>query len=125
MDRFLSAVIVGLGNGAVYALLAIGFVVIYKSTLVINFAQPALMVVGALTVSILAVGSGWPFWLALLAAVALTTVLGLVSERAALRPMVGKPVFAAAIVTLGLDVIIRNVANRIIALKAEDREHAN
>jgi branched-chain amino acid transport system permease protein len=114
VERFLQALIVGLGNGSVYALLAIGFVVIYKSTLVINFAQPALMIAGGLTVSLLAVTAGWNFYLAVVAAVLITAIVGLILERAALRPMVGKPVFAAAIVTLGLDVILRNVENKVI-----------
>lgn len=114
MDRFLQTLVVGLGNGSIYALLAVGFVVIYKSTLVINFAQPALMIAGALATSILAVSLGWPFWLAVVVAVVLTAGVGMLSERLALRPMVGKPAFVAAIVTLGVDIILRNIENRII-----------
>ena len=114
MERLLQALAVGLGNGSIYALLAIGFVVIYKSTLVINFAQPALMIAGGLLVSILAVSLGWNFYLAVLVAVIATAILGLIVERLALRPLVGKPVFVAAIVTLGVDIVIRNIEGRII-----------
>jgi branched-chain amino acid transport system permease protein len=114
VERFLQALFLGLGNGSIYALLAIGFVVVYKSTLVINFAQPALMIAGGLAVSILSVSLGWNFYLAVVVAVLLTAGIGLVAERVAMRPMVGKPVFAAAIVTLGIDIILRNVENRII-----------
>lgn len=112
--RFIQMLSDGLGNGAIYALLAVGFVVIYKSTQVISFAQPALMVVGALGVSYLSVSVGWPFWLALLAGMVFAAVVGLGVERTALRPLVGRPVFIAAIVTLGVDIVLRNIANRFI-----------
>lgn len=112
--RFIQMLSDGLGNGAVYALLAVGFVVIYKSTQVISFAQPALMVVGAVGVSYLSVAFGWPFWIAVLAGMAFAAVVGLGVERTALRPLVGRPVFIAAIVTLGVDIVLRNIANRFI-----------
>lgn len=114
MERLVQAVAVGLGNGSIYALLAIGFVVIYKSTLVINFAQPALMIAGGLLVSILVVGMGWSFYVAVVLAIVFTAVLALIIERLALRPLVGKPVFVAAIVTLGVDIVIRNIEGRVI-----------
>lgn len=112
--RFIQMLSDGLGNGAIYALLAVGFVVIYKSTQVISFAQPALMVVGAVAVSYFSVEIGVPFVLAVLAGMAFAAIVGLGTERVALRPLVGRPPFIAAIVTLGADVVIRNVANRFI-----------
>lgn len=112
--RFVQMFSDGLGNGSVYALLAVGFVVIYKSTGVISFAQPALMVAGALAVSILGRSYGLPYVAAVGLAMLFTAILGLLVERVALRPMVGRPPFVAAIVTLGVDVVIRNIANRII-----------
>ena len=112
--RFIQMLSDGLGNGAVYALLAVGFVVIYKSTQVISFAQPALMVVGALAVSWFTVSMSWPFAIAVIAGMAFAAVVGLGTERVALRPLVGRPPFIAAIVTLGVDVVIRNIANRFI-----------
>lgn len=117
MTRFGQAVVEGLGNGSVYALLALGFVIIYKATKVISFAQPALMVVGGLWVSFLAVELGWPFWVALAVAAVATAVIGLLLERLALRPLVGEPVFIVAIVTLALDVILRTLANRYIGTR--------
>jgi branched-chain amino acid transport system permease protein len=114
--RFLQSVVIGLGWGSIYALLAVGFVVIYKSTLVISFAQPALMVSGGVMVSYLVLGYGLPFWLAVIVAVALTALLALAIERSALRPMVGKPVFVVAIITLGIDIVVRVVANRFIGV---------
>ena len=112
--RFIQMLSDGLGNGAVYALLAVGFVVIYKSTQVISFAQPALMVVGAVAVSYFSTTIGIPFWLAVIAGMAFAAIVGLGVERSALRPLVGRPPFIAAIVTLGVDIILRNVANRFI-----------
>ncbi len=112
MTEFLQSLVRGLGTGSTYALLAIGFVIIYKSTRVISFAQPALMVTGAVLVSYLVEAVG--FYAAVLVAIAFTTVLALGVERAAIRPMVGRPVFAVAIITLGVDVIIRVVVNAFI-----------
>ncbi|GAB3673200.1 branched-chain amino acid ABC transporter permease [Actinocorallia lasiicapitis] len=104
----------GLGNGSVYALLALGFVIIYKSTRVISFAQPAFMLAGAVTVTYLADDLG--FWAASLVAIVGVSLLGLGVERVAIRPMVGRPVFVVAIITLGLDVLIRVVAGGFIGL---------
>lgn len=112
--RFIQMLSDGLGNGAIYALLAVGFVVIYKSTQVISFAQPALMVVGAVGVSYFSTSIGIPFWLAVIAGMAFAAIVGLGVERSALRPLVGRPPFIAAIVTLGVDIVLRNIANRFI-----------
>ena len=118
MNDLIENIVRGLGSGSIYALLAIGFVIIYKSTLVISFAQPALMVSGAVMVSYLTGNFGVPFWIALPLAMALTAGLGLVIERTALRPMVGKPVFVVAIITIGVDIAIRVFANKFIGLGA-------
>ncbi len=118
MNDFLEAVARGIGTGSIYALLAIGFVIIYKSTLVISFAQPALMVSGAVMVTYLTGNFEVPFWAAVPIAMVLTAALGLAIERSALRPMVGKPVFVVAIITIGVDIAIRVVVNRFIGLGA-------
>ncbi|GAA0432261.1 branched-chain amino acid ABC transporter permease [Acrocarpospora corrugata] len=102
----------GLGNGSVYALLALGFVIIYKATRVISFAQPAFMIAGAVAVSYLAELTG--FYLAVLCAALLVAGIALVIERIAIRPMVGRPVFVIAIISLGIDVVVRVVANGFI-----------
>ena len=116
MTDFLQSLMRGLGTGSVYALLAIGFVIIYKSTLVISFAQPALMVAGAVMVTYLTASFGVPFVLAVPLAMILTALLALVIERGALRPMVGKPVFVVAIITIGVDILVRVIVNRFIGL---------
>ncbi|MEV0995094.1 branched-chain amino acid ABC transporter permease [Nonomuraea sp. NPDC050202] len=112
MKGLLESVIRGLGNGSVYALLALGFVIIYKATRVISFAQPALMLAGAVAVSYLAGVTG--FYAAVLLAALLIAGVALVVERVAIRPMVGRPVFVVAIITLGIDVVLRVVVNAFI-----------
>lgn len=114
MTAFVEGVLRGLGVGSVYALLALGFVIIYKATRVISFAQPALMLAGVVLVSHLAGVTG--FWLAVPVAAALTAVLALGIERTAVRPMVGRPAFVVAIITLGIDVVVRVVVNGFIGL---------
>lgn len=112
MTEFLQSLVRGLGNGSIYALLALGFVIIYKSTRVLSFAQPALMLAGATMVSYFALDMN--FYLAVALAVLLASVLGLGVERTVLRPMIGKPVFIASILTIGVDVTIRVVTNGFI-----------
>ena len=81
MITFLQATFEGLSLGAVYSLVAIGFVLIYKATDVLSFAQPALVVVGAGLISALAVDRGVPFWIAFIVGILLTGIIGLVMER--------------------------------------------
>lgn len=114
MHQLVETLAVGLGNGATIALIAVGFVVVYKSTNVVNFAQPALMVAGGYLTSVFAVSHGLNFLLAVVLAIAATVLIGLVIERLALRPMVGESVFAAVIVTVGVDIVVRTILNRQI-----------
>ena len=114
MIRFVNGVLEGLGTGSIYALLAVGFVVIYKATKVVSFAQPALMVAGASIVVYFATEREINFFAALALGALLTAALGLVVERTALRPMVGKPPFVVAIITIGIDVVLRIFVNHYI-----------
>jgi branched-chain amino acid transport system permease protein len=114
MLEFVHSSVSGLALGSVYALLGLGFVIIYKATDVVNFAQPALMILGAFWTSYFAIQMGFGFWVALVAAIAVTALIAGVVERVAMRPMVGEPVFAAVMVTIGLDIILRVIANRMI-----------
>jgi len=116
MITFLQATFEGLSLGAVYSLVAIGFVLIYKATDVLSFAQPALVVVGAGLISALAVDRGVPFWIAFIVGILLTGIIGLVMERTFLRAMVGEPVFSVAILTIGIDILLRTVLNNWIGL---------
>jgi branched-chain amino acid transport system permease protein len=104
----------GLGQGSVYALLALGFVIIYKATRVISFAQPAFMLAGAVLVSYLVPSLG--FWAAVPVAALGIAVLALGIERVAVRPMLGRPVFTIAIITIGVDVAVRVVTGAFIGI---------
>ena len=114
MIRFLQSTVQGLGLGTVYVLLGLGFVIIFKSMGVISFAQPGLMVLGAWWVIYFGkiVGLGFP--IAVLIAVLLTALIGMAIERIAIRPMIGEPVFAIAILTIGLDIVLRIVVNDLV-----------
>ena len=116
MILFLQATMQGLALGAVYSLVAIGLVLIYKATDVLSFAQPALAVAGAGIISALAVDRGISFWIALPLAIFITGIFGLLIERTFLRAMVGEPVFSVAILTIGIDILIRTVLDNWIGL---------
>jgi branched-chain amino acid transport system permease protein len=114
MEELIFPIFRGLGQGSVYALLAMGFVVIYRATDVVNFAQPTLMVLGAYFTSLYVRGYGLPFWVGVVAAMVTMALLSALIERVALRPMVGQPVFSAAMVTVGLFFALLVLAGRLI-----------
>jgi branched-chain amino acid transport system permease protein len=114
MEELLASIVRGLGIGSTYALLAVGFVIIYRATEVINFAQPALMILGAYFTALFATRIGLPFSVAVIAAMLATAAVGALTERIALRPMVGQPPFSAAVVTVGVFIVLFVVANRLI-----------
>ncbi|MGZ5332039.1 MAG: branched-chain amino acid ABC transporter permease [Solirubrobacterales bacterium] len=114
MEEFLTATVRGLSQGSLYALLGLGFVIIFKGTGVVSFAQPVLMTLGAYLVSALAVDSGVPFFAAALLAVAGTALIAMAIERTAMRPMVGEPVFSAAMVTVGVFIALQVIVADLI-----------
>jgi branched-chain amino acid transport system permease protein len=113
MDFFLQLVINGLVVGSIYALVAMGFVIIYKSTSVLNFAQGEFLLLGAYVS--LALLTRWhvPFWATVVLTLGFAVVLGLAIERLILRPMIGEPVVSVIMVTLGLSSILRAVVQGI------------
>lgn len=115
---FLAAVISGLGSGAVYALIAVSFVVIFRATGVLNFAQPGLLILGSWACSMLAVDAGLPFYLAAALAMLAVAAAAMLVERVAIRPMVGRPVFATALVTVGLFTVLLVLAFRLFDSQA-------
>ena len=116
MEQFLSATVRGLAQGSLYTLLGLGFVIIYKGTRVVNFAQPVLMIFGAYFASYFVVTVGLTFWLGVVVAVLVTAAIAAVTERVALRPMVGEQPFSAAMVTVGVLIALQVVANDLIGL---------
>ncbi|AYG63927.1 branched-chain amino acid ABC transporter permease [Rhizobium jaguaris] len=110
---FLIEVLVGgLLSGVMYSLVAIGFVLIYKTSGVLNFAQGAMLLFAALTfVSLLE--RGVPFALALVITFAVMVLIGLAVERTVLRPLANKPPITLFMATLGLSYIIEGAAQLI------------
>jgi len=113
MSFFLQLAINGLVVGSVYALVAMGFVVIYKATSVLNFAQGEFLLLGAYVSLVLLTRFHLPFYAAVLLTLALAAVLGLAIERLILRPLVGEPVISVIMVTLGLSSILRAVVQGV------------
>ncbi len=120
----------GLALGSIYALLAMGFVIIFKATQVLNFAHGAIAALGAFFVAVFATiwdvperwmpGSPpWVSWtLAVLLALVVAFGLGMLLERTFIRPMIGEELFAVAIVTLGVDIVLRVITNDFIGTNA-------
>jgi branched-chain amino acid transport system permease protein len=122
MTNLLEAVVEGLGRGSVYALIALGFVIIFKSSNVISFAQPGMMIAGVVLVTYLVDLPGLNFWTAVPLAAGLVAVFSLGVERAVIRPMIGRPIFAIAIITIGLDIIIRTIAHAYVGVNVRHVE---
>jgi branched-chain amino acid transport system permease protein len=109
---FGEVLVAGLAVGVMYALVAIGFVLIYKTSGVLNFAQGAMLLFAALTFVSLH-ERGVPFALALVITLGIMIVLGIAIERFVLRPMAGQPPITLFMVTLGLSYIIEGGAELI------------
>ncbi|MDI6709322.1 MAG: branched-chain amino acid ABC transporter permease [Thermoanaerobacterales bacterium] len=109
MDFFLQLVVSGLVVGSVYALVALGFVLIYKSSDVINFAQGEFLLVGAYVSLALVAGYKVPFLPAVLLTLLGCVLLGVVVERLVLRPFIGEPVISMIMATIGLSSLMRGV----------------
>lgn len=106
MGELIDLTVSGLALGAVYALVALGFVVIYRASQVFNFAQGDLLTLGAFFMVSLT-GAGVPWVVALLLAMLLTGLVAMAAERLVLRPMVGRPVFVTIILTIFIGAILR------------------
>jgi branched-chain amino acid transport system permease protein len=113
VNEFLQIAFGGLALGARYALVALGFVIIYKATGVINFAQGALLALGAYLTYALINDASLPFVLAVLIGCVATALIGASTERLVLRRMVGQPVFAVIMITIGLLFIVDQVITAI------------
>jgi len=99
---FLQLLITGISIGSIYALAALGFVLIYKSSRVINFAHGELIAIGAFIIYALTVWVHIPIWISLVIAIFISFFIGLGIERTFLRPMIGQPIISVIMVTIGL-----------------------
>jgi branched-chain amino acid transport system permease protein len=109
MNTFLSLTVYGLSDGALLALAALGFVLIYKATRVINFAQGEFLLVGAYMFYTAFVVLRLPLILAAVFGVLVAIVLGVVVERFILRPLVGESAISVIMVTIGLSAVLKAV----------------
>jgi branched-chain amino acid transport system permease protein len=111
--QFLQLVVSGAAIGCIYALIALGFVLIYKATETVNFAQGDLMMVGGFAGLTAMTALNLPFALAFLMAVGVMALLGMATERIVLRPLLGQPAFTFVMVTIGLGYLARGLVTMI------------
>ncbi|MDE0450362.1 MAG: branched-chain amino acid ABC transporter permease [Gammaproteobacteria bacterium] len=103
----------GLSQGCVYGLIALGFVMIYKATEMLNFAQGDMMMLGAFVAFTFVNLAGLPFFVGFLITLVVMVGFGMGLERTVIRPMIGEPPFAVLMLTIGLGFILRAVAGAI------------
>ncbi len=113
MTFFLQLVVTGLALGMVYALVAIGFVIILKCSNAFNIAQGHFVLIGGYLGYSFLVPMGLSIWLTLPLAIATAIVLGLAIERLTIRPLVGQPELAMIMMTIGLSVVLEGLATLI------------
>ena len=100
----------GVANGLMYSLVALGFVLIYKATDAINFAQGEFVMIAGIVISALASAAyEFPLWLALFAGLIFMVVFNIALERVVLRPLIGRPIVAIIMATIGLAFILRGI----------------
>ncbi len=124
-SRLAGTIVSGLSLGTIYALLAMGFVIIFKATQVVNFAHGALATLGAFLTSAVAVELNFPgryldippllgWAISVVTALVLSALVGILLERVFLRAMVGEDLFSVAIVTLGMNIILMTIVTDYI-----------
>ena len=117
MNTFLNLTVYGLSDGAILALAALGFVLIYKATGVINFAQGEFLLIGAYSVYAAFVVFKLPLTVAVILGIAFAIVLGVLIERLVLRPLVGENAISVIMVTIGLAAVLRAVVQLIFGTR--------
>lgn len=117
MNNFLNLTVYGLSDGAILALAALGFVLIYKATSVINFAQGEFLLIGGYTVYAAFVVFQVPLVLAALLGVVFAVVLGVLIERLVLRPLIGENAISVIMVTIGLAALLRAVVQLVFGTR--------
>ena len=96
-----------------YALVALGLVLIYKATEAVNFAQGDLLMLGAFLALTLIGIAGLPFWLGFVLAIAAMALIGAMVQRVFLQPLMGQPQFAVIMLTIGLGFLLRSAASMV------------
>ncbi|MCF8082328.1 MAG: branched-chain amino acid ABC transporter permease [Deltaproteobacteria bacterium] len=109
MEILLQVIVTGLATGGLYGLIALGFVLIYKATSVLNLAMGEFMTLGAFVCFTVLTQIKAPFYLALILTLVAAILLGFIVERLILRPLIGEPIISAIMVTIGLGVILKGL----------------
>ncbi len=113
MEVFLQLTFTGISNGMVYALVAVGFVIIYKASDVINFAQAEFLLFGAYLAFALIGQLGLPWSVGVAVTLLVAVALGLLVERLVLRPLIGEPIISMIMVTIGLSSVLKAVVHGV------------
>ena len=116
---FLQLVISGIAQGCIYGLIALGFVLIYKATETVSFAQGELMMLGAFCGLALMTVLGFPFWLAVPPTIVSIGLFGMVFERLVIRPILGQPMFSIVMLTIGVGYVLRGLITMIPGIGTE------
>lgn len=111
--QFIQLIISGIAQGCIYGLIALGFVLIYKSTETVSFAQGELMMLGAFCGLLVMGFGGYPFWVAVLASMGAMAATGYVIERAVINPILGQPAFSVVMLTIGIGYVLRGLVTMI------------
>jgi branched-chain amino acid transport system permease protein len=111
--QFIQLVISGIAQGCIYGLIALGFVLIYKATETVTFAQGELMMLGAFAGFGCMSLFGLPFWAAAICAILGMAIFGMVLDRIVIRPVLGQPAFSVVMLTIGLGYVARGLITMI------------
>ena len=109
MQEFVQLIVTGLVIGSVYALVAMGFALIYKSTSIINFAQGEFVLIGGYFCLWLYTDLGLPIVLAFALTIGFSVIMGVLLERVILRPMIGEPIISVIMITIALATLIKSL----------------
>ena len=113
MLDFVQQLVSGIALGCVYGLIALGFVLVYKATEVVNFAQGDLMMLGGFFAFTFIGILGFNYWVGFACAVAAMALFGMLAERLVVRPILGYPQFSIIMATIGLGYFLRSVVGMI------------
>ena len=117
--QVLQLIISGIAQGCIYGLIALGFVLIYKATETVSFAQGELMMLGAFGGLAGLTMLGFPFWLSVLSSIAAMALLGVLLERVVIRPILGQPAFSIVMLTIGIGYVARGLITMLPAIGTE------
>ena len=117
--QFVQLVISGIAQGCIYGLIALGFVLIYKATETVSFAQGELMMLGAFCGLACMTFFGFPFWLSVLSSIAAMAAFGVFLERLVIRPILGQPAFSVVMLTIGIGYVARGLITMIPGIGTE------